>query len=482
VKFPVLHGAVGGTLLLAAACAVGPNHKRPEVATPDVHRGDEQQKALKPDESATTFADLPWWRVFRDPSLSSLINEASQKAYDVRIAMARVEAARQQYLAAGWALAPTIGIWGGAGSAVGTSTVPSIYPLVHLTGNFGAGINASWEPDVWGRLRRASEVQREGFEAAGDDRRAVHISLIGDVAETYFLLLSLDQQKTYALQAVATRRDTMTFFTQRATGGVGNQLEVLRATASLKQAEAALTRVDLEIANGENGLSFLTARVPGPIQRNVALDALAAPPAVPNGLPSSLLERRPDIRAAEHRLAGANAQVGMEKADFFPKFDLTGFAGVASHDLQQASFARGGGGLFTWTLPVLGGQRVQAEWKAAKANWEAATAQYERVAVNAFREVANALASIRTLAQRRVALDAQLAALEQSQTVAIERYRGGVANYLDVLTAQESLFVTQLDMADLKGQQQIAIARLYRVLGGGWPTPEKQPEQQEAKK
>jgi multidrug efflux system outer membrane protein len=474
----VLTGTLSGSLLLAA-CAIGPNHKRPDVPSPKAHRGDEQA-ATKPAQD-TSFADLPWWQVFRDSTLSSMIKEATQKAYDVRIAMARVEVARQAHIAAAWATAPTLGIWGGAGDAVGVPSVPTIYPPPSLNGNFGVGVAASWEPDLWGRLRRLNEVQREGYEAAGEDRRAVQITLVGDVAEQYFSLLSLDLQKDYAKRAVTTRKDTATFFEQRATGGVGNQLEVLRAVASLKEAEASVTKIDLAIANGENGLSYLLARMPGNIERKVALDAVLSPPAVPAGLPSSLLQRRPDVVSAEHRLAAANAQIGAEKADFFPKFDLTGFLGAASHNLKQASFIRGGGGMFAWTLPVLGGQKILSEYKAAKAAWEGATAQYERTAVNAFREVANALASINTLAQRRTAVDAQLAALEQAQTVALERYRGGVANYLDVLTTQERLFVSQLEVADLKGQQLIAVARLYRTLGGGWPTVEQREAEHEAK-
>ena len=425
---------------------------------------------------ASSIADLPWWEVFGDPTLSALIKQATESAYDVRIAMARVEIARQAHPAAAWALAPTIGVWGGAGAAKGTPTVPSVYPPLSLNGHFGAGIGASWEPDLWGRLRRAREVEKFTYEAVTEDWHGVQIALIGDVAETYFRLLSLDLQKEYAARAVVTRGETASFFEQRARGGVGNELEVLRATASLREAEAAVARVELDIASGENGLSFLLARAPGPIPRTSGASALSTPPSVPSGLPSTLLKRRPDIRAADRRLGAASAQIGVAKADFFPMFELTGFLGVASDNLQQASFARGGSGLFTWTLPVLGGQRVQSEYKAAKAAWEGATAEYERVAVNSFREVADSLAAIQALGRRRIAVDGQVQALERAEAVALERYRGGVANYLDVLTTQENLFVTQLTLADLMGLQRIAVARLYRTLGGGWSTPEK-PEQ-----
>lgn len=235
-----------------------------------------------------------------------------------------------------------------------------------------------------------------------------------------------------------------------------------------------LTQVDLATANIENALSSLLARVPGPIARNTDLNTLGAPPTVPTGLPSTLLQRRPDIRSAEHELAAANAQIGVEKADFFPKFEITGFLGVVSPNLSQADMIRGGAGVFSWTLPFLGGERVRAEYDAAKATWMGVTAQYERVAVNAFREVADALINIQTLSKRRLAMDAQVTALEEAEKIAQERYRGGVANYLDVLTTQEGMLGVQLELAEVKGLQQIAVARLYRTLGGGWPLTEEQ--------
>lgn len=491
----VLRGAACGIATLFVACAIGPNHKQADIRTPEGYRADypgavppsadaavpvtgdagvpAQPEPAAAQAGSSSIADLPWWEVYRDPTLSALIKEATGSAYDVRIAMARVEMARQAHVAAAWALAPTIGLWGGAGAGVGTATVPSVYPPISLDGRFGAGVAASWEPDVWGRLRRSKEVQKFNFEAATEDWRGVQIALVGDVAESYFRLLSLDLQKRYATKAVATRGETATFFEQRARGGVSNNLEVLRAQAALREAEAAVTRVELDIANSENMLSFLLARAPGSINRTAGPEVLASPPAVPSGLPSSLLKRRPDIRAADRRLGAANAQIGVAKAEFFPAFELTGFLGVASENLQQASFTRGGSGLFSWTLPVLGGHRVQAEYKAAKAAWEGATAEYERVAVNSFREVADALAAIQVLGRRRAALDGQLNAIGSAESVALERYRGGVANYLDVLTTQEQLLVTELELANVMGLQQIAVARLYRTLGGGWSTPEK---------
>jgi len=470
-------GAVAASGLVALGCAVGPNHKAPEVKGGETYRGDEKsaqanQKRAKGEKTPPTFADLPWWAVYRDPTLFSLVREATSKAYDLRIAFARVEVARQAHRAAIWSLWPTIGVNGGAGSAVGASSIPTFYPPAQLDGQFGIGASASWEPDVWGRLRRLTQVQLHRFEAEDEDRRGVYVALVGDVAESYFSLMSLDLQRSFAEQAVQTRRETLTVFEQRSSGGVGNDLEVSRAKASLRQAEASVLRVGLAATVTENTLAFLLARPPGPIARGTALDQLELPPDVPPGLPSTLLERRPDIRAAEKRLLAANATIGVEMADFFPRFELTGFLGVVSPDLSVADAVRGGVGLFHWTLPFLGGEKERADYDAAKATWEGATAFYERTAVNAFREVANALVTIQMLREQRVAVDGQVQALSDAQAHAMDRYRGGVANYLDVLTAQEQLLLAQLEVADLMGRQHTAVSRLYRALGGGWPLPD----------
>jgi multidrug efflux system outer membrane protein len=473
-KASALGWCLPGLSLLLSACAVGPNHETPQVPAPEQHRDDE-----KPQEKS--FADLPWWELYRDPHLFHLIRETTEKAYDLRLALARVEASRQAHRAAIWALAPTLGVQGGVGDAVGNPNVPGIYPPIATTGVFGASAVASWEPDIWGRIRRIAEVAEYEYVASDEERRGVYVALVGDVAELYFSLLSLDQQKITAESAVATRQETLTLFEGRSGGGVGNDLEVARARSSLEQARAAATEIALSIRITENALSFLLARAPGPISERSTLDQLALPLDIPAGLPSTLLQRRPDIRAADARLRSANARIGAEMADFFPKFELTGFLGVASPNLNEAQVIRGGAALFSWTLPFLGGERVRAEYDAARAVWRGATANYERVAMNSFREVADALATIVMLRERRVAVEAQLSSLVQAQDMALSRYKGGVADYLDVLTTQEQLLVTQLTMATLRGQQHIAVARLYRRLGGGWPVPIEEEEKDDEK-
>lgn len=455
-------------------CAVGPNKKAPEIKAPEQYKGERAP-------TKKSFAELPWWEVHRDPTLFALLREATDKAYDLRIAMARVEIARQAHRAAVWALWPTLGVQAGVGDAVGTIDVPSIYPPPDMSGNFAVGAGASWEPDVWGRLRRLAGAAKYEFQAADEDRRGVYIVLVSDVAQSYFSLLSLDLQQEFARQAAVAREETLHLFEARAGGGVSNELEVSRARASLKQVEAALTTIALNIGMTENTISYLLARLPTTIQRGTSLDALQFLPSIPAGIPSTLLRRRPDVRSAEKVLLAQNDKIGAELADFFPKFQLTGYLGVATPDLKDASFVRGGVGLLNWTLPFLGGERNRAEYAAAKAAWEGAKAAYERAVGNAFRDVANALITVSTLGDRRAALDAQLAAATDAERHAIDRYRGGVADYLDVLTAQEQKLVVQLEVAEVMGRQHSAVAQLYRALGGGWPLPEEDDEQSKKK-
>lgn len=465
--------ALGG--LITLGCAVGPNKKAPDIKTPEEYR-DERAPGEK------SFAELPWWEVHRDPTLFALLREATEKAYDLRVAMARVEIARQAHRAAVWALWPTIGVQAGVGDAIGTIDVPSLYPPQNMNSNFAVGAGASWEPDVWGRLRRLAGAAKHEFKATDEDRRGVYITLVGDVAQLYFSLLSLDLQREFAQQAIAARTETLHLFESRAGGGVSNELEVERARASLKQVEASLTIITLNIGTTQNALSYLLARLPSPIKRGASLDALQFLPEIPAGLPSTLLRRRPDVRSAEQILLAQNDKIGAELADFFPKFQLTGYLGVATPDLKDASFVRGGVGMLNWTLPFLGGERNRAEYAAAKAAWEGAKANYERAVGNAFREVANALITVSTLTDRRTAVDAQLAAANAAERHALERYRGGVADYLDVLTAQEQKLAVQLDVADVMGRQHSAVAQLYRALGGGWPLPDEDDDDKSNKK
>ncbi len=451
-----------GLALASPACAVGPTYTPTPVTTPPDFAG-------APPQGDRRALERPWWEVFRDPTLLALIREATSSAFDLRIAMSRVEIARQSYRSAVWTLAPTVGGTAGAGAARGQPSIPSFYPPLDTPGNFGAFATASWEVDVWGRIRRIAEEAEYEYRATDEDRRGVYITLIGDVAERYFDLLALDRQLAYLEGAVETRRQTVELFRTRSVGGVGNALEVARAEADLRDASWQRYDVAIAIASTEYTLSYLIGRPPGPIARPGADDPWPELPEVPSGLPSELLNRRPDIRAAAARVQSANARIGAEQADYLPSFDLTGYVGVVSDDLTQAAGVRGGSANLNWTLPFLGGERERAEVASAQAAWDLAVTSYQSTAINAFREVAEALVSVERLRQVVSEQAGVVGASEEAQRIALDRYTGGVANYLDVLTAQERLLSAQLAFANAQGRQRSAFARLYRVLGGGWP-------------
>jgi outer membrane protein, multidrug efflux system len=455
----------------AAACAVGPNYKRPELKTPEAQRG---QPAAKPE----SLAELPWWRVFRDPALSRYLKESLTNAYDVRVAIARVEQARAQAKAAMWAFFPTFSGQVGFGGGQGFPGVPTFLPPANLNGIFGASVAASWEADVWGRLRRQKEAADAFAQAADEDRRGVYVALVGDVASTYIQLRTNDLKLEIVEAATVTRQETASFFQERVKGGVSNDLEFARAEGNVADARAQAAGYRQAIWQNENLLSVLLARGPGNIERGAPLDALALLPEIPAGLPSALLERRPDLRSAEAQLHAATALIGVRIGDVLPKLALTGAAGMASSSLKNLgsnsdAIYRGFAGLDI-PLPVLGGAAQLNAIDAARARAREVAALYEKAFVNALREVSDALNAVEQLQEARARREEQVGALRRAENVATLRYRGGVSTYLEVITAQEQRLLAELALADTKGQQHQALVQLYRALGGGWNMKEKE--------
>lgn len=453
-----------------AACAVGPNYKRPELKTPDAQRGQTPAKA-------ESLAELPWWRVFRDPALHRYLKESLTNAYDVRVAAARVEQARAQAKAAMWAFFPTVSGQVGFGGGQGFPGIPTLLPPASLNGIFGASVGASWEADVWGRLRRQKEAADAFAQAADEDRRGVYVALVGDVASTYLQLRTNDLKLEIVQAATVTREETASFFQERVKGGVSNDLEFARAEGNVADAKAQAADLRQAIWRNENLLSVLLARGPSSIERGAPLDALALPPEIPAGLPSALLERRPDLRSAEAQLHAATAVIGIRIGDVLPKLSLTGAAGLAStalknFDKNADAVYRGFAG-FDIPLPVLGGAAQLNAIDAARARAKEVAVLYEKTFVNALREVSDALNAIEQLRDARAMREQQVGALRRAESVASLRYRGGVSTYLEVITAQEQRLLAELALADTKGQQQQAVVQLYRALGGGWNMHEK---------
>lgn len=451
------------TLVFFNGCAVGPNYKRPAIQSPATFRGD-----LSPTNSS--FADLEWWRVYQDTNLQALVREAFTNNYDLRIALTRVEQARAVVMQTRSQFVPSVNYNGNVGRGR-NSVFGSAFPNNGSTVTTGAAtLNAFWELDLWGRIRRLNEGARARFLASEEARRAIRLILLSDVAASYFRLLELDRELEIAGRTTNSFTESLRIFSQRVAGGTASGLEASRAQAALADAMAAIPSILDEISSTENALSLLLGRPPGPIDRsNAALQALL-PPEVPAGLPSSLLARRPDVREAEQLLHSANAQVGESVAEFFPKIGLTALLGRVSPELSAFTL----GSANAWSIaaqasgPLFEGGRLVGQYRQSKAARDEATLRYRQTALAALRDVSDALSSRERLAEMREQRVLQVRALETAVKLSSERYVAGKASYYEVLEAQQQLFPAELNLARTERDQLLAVVALYKSLGGGW--------------
>jgi multidrug efflux system outer membrane protein len=452
--------ALGAAVI--AGCAVGPNYKRPAVDSPAVFRGD----------SAATnrsFADLKWWQVYRNDRLQALIREAFTNNYDLRIAVSRVEQARAFAMQARSQFVPNVD-YNGVVSRGRNDLFGSAFPNNAVTtSSVETTLNVFWEVDLWGRVRRLNESARAQFLASEDARRGVRLSLLSAVATDYFHLLELDQELEIVQRTTNSFGESLKIFTQRLEGGTATDLETSRAEAALADATSATPSILEQMSLTENDLCVLLGRNPGPISRTEPPVA-ALPPEVPPGLPSALLERRPDVRETEQLLRSANAQVGESVAEFFPKIGLTTFLGKISPQLSAFTL----GGANAWgasaeaTGPLFEGGRLVGQYRQAKAAREEARLHYQQTLLTAFREVSDALVSRQRLAEIRGQQAREVEALDRAVRVSTERYLAGKASYYEVLEAQQQLFPAELNLARTKRDEMLAVVALYKALGGGW--------------
>lgn len=446
-----------------AGCAVGPNYKRPAINTPANYRG-----ATSP--GTNSFGDLDWWAVYKDPILQSLVREAFTNNYDLRIATARVEQERALAAQARSQFVPNVE-YSGTVSHGKNDLFGSIFPNNGATvGSAVASLNTFWELDLWGRIRRLNEAARAQLLASEDARRGVRLSLLSDVASGYFRLLELDRELQIDAFTTNSFGDSLNIFQRRLEGGTGSELETSRAAAALDDANAATPYVLEQIALTEDELCVLLGRNPGPIARSTQGFAGQMQPAIPVGLPSQLLERRPDIREAEHQARAANADVGETVAEFFPKIGLTAFFGRVSPELSAYTLgtANAWGVAAGATGPIFEGGRLVGQYHQAKAAKEQAIWQYRQTILSAFRDVSDALISGQRLAEIRDQQAAEVVALEKAVKLSTERYLAGKASYYEVLEAQQQLFPAQLSLARTERDQLLSVVALYKALGGGW--------------
>ena len=453
---------VAGAALLAG-CAVGPHYVRPTTTPPEMFRGH-----VGPQEAAS-LADLPWWNVFQDPTLQQLLQEALASNYDLRLAVARVEQARAVAAVARGAFFPAIGYQsaiqrshGGISSALGLNPDTSISTHDLFVGLF----SAIWELDIWGRIRRLNEAARAHFLATEEARRGVVLSLTSSVAQAYFELLELDAKLDIAKQNTASFQSTYDLFRRRLTEGVASTLQTSRAEGALGSAAATIPEFESQIAAKENELSILLGRNPGSIPRGTPLFVQPVVPTIPPGLPSALLERRPDLRQAEQQVVQANALVGVAEAAFFPQINLTGFAGGVNPGLSGFSNV--------WSIaagltgPVFAGGRILENYRAHVAAWEQTKFQYAQAVITAFREVSSALTALEKLVQVEAQQTRAVQALEDAVKTANTRYLGGLSSYYEVLEAQQQLFPVQIKLAEVRANRLLTYVQLYKALGGGW--------------
>jgi len=454
-----------------SGCAVGPDYARPAVVSP--------QEWRSPREGIGSLADMGWWELFEDPALRDLIAAAIENNRDLQLAVARVAEARAQLGVARAAQFPQIDAGASytnqrySQKSFPLNVLPPTSTLEPQTEFYRTNIDLTFELDLWGRLRRATEAARAELLASEENGRTVLTTVISDVAQGYFDLIELDQELDIARRTAASRQASLDLVRRRFGAGLTAELDVTRAEAELAGALATVPELERRVAQIENRLSVLLGRNPGPIRRGGTLDAQRLPPVVPAGLPSELLERRPDIRVAEDRLVAANARIGAAKAEFFPRISLTGLFGVESVALSD---------LFTgparvWqvgpamTLPIFNAGRIASNLRGAKAREQEALVQYQQTIQQAFRDVDDALVfhdKARVVRQER---DRRVIASRRSLQLAGLRYENGLSGYLDVLDAERQLFSAEIDLASATRDQLTAVVQVYKSLGGGWQLP-----------
>jgi multidrug efflux system outer membrane protein len=449
-----------------AGCTVGPDHRRPEMPVPPEFR----LRAPDVPPSERSIGDLAWWEIFRDETLQGLIRTALVENYDVRIATARVLDARSRVTIArsfqfpdltGNASAPYTRI---TGDRAPDQVRESFSPL--------ATLDLFWEIDLWGRLRRSTEAARADLLALEDVQRFVIMTLVSDVATAYFQLRELDLELEISQRTLTSRQGSLRLVTARHQGGVSALIDVRQAEVLLYTAAETIPDVERRIAQTENLISLLIGQSPDAVPRGRSTaEALAlSPPEVPEGLPSGLLERRPDIRSAESQLAAATARIGVAKADYFPRFLLTGAGGAGGVMVNGNWF--GPQGLFTIapqvTLPIFNMGRIGANVNSAQAQAQEALVRYQQTVNQAFREVSDALIEHRKRREFRIQQALLVDSLRDAARLADVRYRGGVTSYLEVLDTERQLFDAELLLAQSQRDELLGLVRLYRALGGGW--------------
>ncbi|HMC58551.1 MAG TPA: efflux transporter outer membrane subunit [Candidatus Solibacter sp.] len=462
------------SVLALCGCAVGPNYKRPQLALPGGFRGAPPAAPnAAASDPAASLADTKWQDLFPDPALNQMVTAALAHNFDLRIAAERVEQARSQLGITRANQYPFVdaqaSFSGTRSSSIGANTfVPSGTKLSSSYTSLGAAL--SWELDIWGRLRRLTEAARASYLASEEGRRAVGVSLVSDVMEGYFQLLEQDLELEISRKTQGIAKDSLNLVELRRQRGAASGLDVRQAEQLLYAAGAQSAAAEHAIAQSENLLSLLQGSAPAAQARGRKLEEIPIPAQLPPGVPSTLLERRPDIREAEQNLVAANAQIGAARALYFPQLSLSAFAGGQSRSLLELATAPAR--VYSVAPGVLesifhAGQ-IRNQVRLSEAQQRELLITYQRSIYTALREVADALVSFDRLREQRSQEEQLVRTLEDTVRLSELRYRGGLDSYLQVLDAQRNLFNGQLALAQLRLQERVSVVQLYRALGGGW--------------
>jgi outer membrane protein, multidrug efflux system len=462
-------------VLIAASfltnCTVGPNYHRPSVQVPQSFHAPEPL----PDSQAVSFADLKWWEVFRDEQLQGLIKTALEQNYDLRDAVTRIEMAQANLGITRSDQFPQIS--GSADVDVnrlsrnGAFPLPaSLVPSQNRTWGEAQLNLLSFEVDLWGRLRRATEAARASLLSAEENRKAVITTLVSDVATQYFTLREFDAQLEIAKQTLATRQESLNLTTSRREFGIATDLDLKQAEQLVDTANVTISNLQQQIEQTENRITLLLGENPAGITRKGTFNESAVPPEVPPGLPSTLLERRPEIGAAEQNLIAANADIGVAKAAYFPRLSLSGLLGGQSTALSNLLSGPSSAWSFIPQLsqPIFTAGRLRANVKLAEAQRHSALVQYQKAIQTAFTEVSNALIAHQRVREAREKQQALVGVLEERKRLAYLRYEGGVDTQLNALDADRDLLQADLDLRQIRLNELLSVVQLYKALGGGW--------------
>lgn len=450
---------VAGLAALLAGCTVGPNYQRPPLDVPQSFRNPEQPQAAAPAGDAVSIGNEKWWTVFQDAELQKLIRTALEKNYDVRIAATRILQAQAQVGIARSQEFPQIS---GVAGELGQKITVFGFTAFELQGAL------SWSPDFWGQYRRGTEAARASLLGAEWNRKLVMTTVVQDVASAYFELRDLDLELEIAKNTLKSRQDSLQLTNTLEQGGATSLLDVRQAEQLVETAAETIPDTERQIATFEDMLSTLMGENPHDIPRGLALTEQPLPAEIPAGLPSALIERRPDIQQAEQQLIAANAQIGVARAQFFPSLPLTGGGGAESSSLSTLFLGSAWNFTAAATQPIFTAGRLRAQLKNAQAQQQQALLTYQETIQQAFRQVSDALVSYTKYRQFREHQELLTAASQGAADLSETRYRGGAASYLEVLTNETNYFAAELNLARARLNERLALVQIYNALGGGW--------------